>query len=142
MKKKRIAFRGSAYNSHYLWTHPWEIVDHYWRQLKYFIQRGLYGYADEDWWSIDYYLSGWMPTAIRQYKKGMGHPGSLKTMNDWKKILETMARGFEAEKAIQDCVWFHPKKTKKDNDNRFKKLEKEYNDGMKLFIKYLPNLWD
>lgn len=132
---KRIAFSASGYNKQYLLTHPWELVEHYWNQLRYFVQRGLYGYADEDWWSINYYLSQWLPSAIRKVGTGHGYPGrgTANTAEKWKAICEKMAKGFEAHYKIQD------KFPKKPELERLQKVEAE---GMKLFIKWFGNLWD
>jgi hypothetical protein len=49
---KRILISKSPYNLKYNLTHPWTIITHYWRELKYFVQRGLYGYADDSVWSF------------------------------------------------------------------------------------------
>jgi hypothetical protein len=45
--------------------HPTEMYS----EVKWFIQRGKRGWADRDVWSLDYYLNGWMPEALRHLKK-------------------------------------------------------------------------
>ena len=50
--------------------HPIEMY----REVKYFIQRGRRGWSDRDAWSLDYYLTSWMPEAlgyIRKHKHGV-----------------------------------------------------------------------
>jgi len=136
MKKKRIAF------TWYLnWRYPIEAIKDLFWQTKYFIQRGLYGYADEDWWGLDDYLSTWLPNALRQYgKRGMSYPGTgeANTPEKWKAILEKMARGFEAQKKQDDITWNKTKNFK----TQYKKLQKEFEEGMKLFTKWYGHLWD
>lgn len=36
--------------------------------IKYFIQRGRRGWANCDTWSLDSYLNGWLPSALRYLK--------------------------------------------------------------------------
>ena len=137
MIKNRIAFNGSGYNKQYLFTHPWVVVVHYWRELKYFVQRGLYGYSDSDWWGLDYYLSQWMPSALRRFKrKGHLYPGYglANTYKKWGEILEKMAQGFEASEKIGGYAY--------KGTTRLQKLQKQQKEGLKLFIQYFDNLWD
>ncbi len=120
----------------------WEFITKgMWREIKWFFQRGKRGYAEEDCWSLDNYLISWLPQAIRELKKNIhGHPISdeVKNTNDWKRILEKIARGFESKRKQENITW---KKTK-DFDSKYKELQKEFEEGMKLFTKYFQNLWD
>lgn len=135
IKKRRIAFRGLGYNKKYLLYHPWVIVDHYLSQFRYFIQRGLYGYADEDWWSLDGYLEQWMPSALKHLKYGHGYPGigSANTYKKWQLIVQKMIDGFEAGYYLSENF---PSK------NRFEILFSKQKEGLKLFIKHFNDLWD
>ena len=90
------------------------------RKIKWFIQRGHRGYADCELWSIDLYLSGWLPSAIRKMRdksdawpielacESISRGNSQKRNNkpltrqqeerlnkEWKRILTKIARGFE-----------------------------------------------
>lgn len=132
----RIAFEPHGYNTKYLLTHPWELVIYYGRELKYFIQRGLYGYADNDWWSIDYYLSQWMPSAVRKVGAGHGYPGrgEANTPQKWKAICEKIAKGFEASYKISEYDY--------KGSMEMQKLQKQQQEGLKLFVRWFDSLWD
>lgn len=98
--------------------------------IKWFIQRGKRGWADCDTWSLDWYLSEWMPKAIRHLKDtSNAHPPTM-TFRQWKYILELIARGFEADFKMKDEII---------DDKR---LQKRKERGLKLFIKYYDNLWE
>lgn len=134
-KKIRIAFEPPYYNSRYLLTHPWEIITHYWRQTKWFIQRGLYGYSDRDLWGLDYYLSTWLQTALRYYAHGSGYPGygEASTYEKWGTIVNKIADGFKASYEMDDFC---------DSAEKRAKLQKKIDEGMKLFIKWYGHFWD
>lgn len=128
--------------------HPWEaLVRRPLREIKWFWQRGRRGYADCDAWSIGSYLNSWMPQAIRSLKSGHGVPGFLVSDFDsskeqldaaydtWQYYLETMARGFEAQRKMDECeIEF--------GTHAWKAAEKEAEKGMSLFAKHYMALWD
>ncbi len=116
----------------------WEWPGDRLREIKWFIQRGRRGYADRDLWSLDWYLSDWMPKALRQLKKHhMGYPGmeGANTDSEWKAILEKMAIGFEASNKQNEMVIPPTSKT-------YKKLQKQIDEGLNLFVKWYGSLWD
>ena len=130
MKRKRVAF------TWYLnWRYPIESIRDLFKQTKYFFQRGWYGYADCDLWSLDSYLSEWMPRAIRYFKTAYGYPGfgAANTYKKWKQILEKIARGFEANYKLTNGF--------STNIKVIERLRKKETDGMKLFVKYFGHLW-
>lgn len=103
------------------------------KEVKYFFQRGIRGWCDRDLWSIDYYLCYIIPPMLRKYNKiRSGYPHFL-TDKQWGKIIKTMADGFEAMKIIDNEF---------PSDKEEKELEKKFNEGMKLFVKYFRHLWD
>lgn len=107
------------------------------KNIKWFIQRGKRGYSDSDLWSLDWYLCTWMPEALREMKRmAHGHPGSLKSVREWKQILEKIALGFEGQRHLQEMDY--------DIDNKVKttKYQKDYEEGMELFTKWFRHLWD
>ena len=136
MKKIRIAFEKPGYNTGYLITHPWKIIIHYWDELVDCVERGLYGYARRDYWGLNWYLSTWLPSALRMFKKGAGYPGlgRANTFEKWQALLEEMAKGFEADKKIADFDYKKP--------GELEKLVAVQQKGLKLFIKWYDNLWD
>lgn len=94
------------------------------RELKWFIQRGRRGWANCDVWSLDTYLSGWLPSALRHLKEtkhgvpigcvdsgdrdGCGNSseaGMKRAEARWNAILDTMIAGFEAAQRIQDGIY-------------------------------------
>ena len=111
---------------HYLRPRTW------YNPFKYFIQRGLRGYAGCDHWSVDNYLNDLIPGLIRDLKNhlhsipmGMGVP-------EWEAILEEIAIGFEAGNKIDDCF----------ETAEIKALEAKFDRGMELFVKHYRSLWD
>ena len=140
MKKKRLAFHGSGFYWKYALTHPWEEIKHWIREIKWFIQRGLYGWADSDSWGLDWYLSTWLPSALRKYKTGSGFPGygTANTYKKWGNILEKMAKGFEAHLKVDDIEFTNSKHFQKE----IKKLQKIEKEGLQLFVEYFGYLWN
>lgn len=103
-------------------------------EIKWFFQRGIRGYADCDMWSIDYYISRWLPKALMDLRKSkIGHPAIVKDLKTWRKILKEMAAGFEADYDSEENYVSRRKELAAQ-----KKLEK----SLKLFSKYYKNLWD
>lgn len=130
-QRVRIAFTG-----YINWRYPVDAIGTIYRQIKWFIQRGLYGYADCDWWGLSWYLSQWMPSALRKYRRGIGYPGygRANTHKKWVEITEKMAKAFEAQNKLADITdWNSPER---------KQLEKEWEEGMRLFVRWYPHLWD
>ena len=111
-------------------------------EVKWAWQRVFRGYDDRWNWGLYHHLQEIIPKCVRSMKKHhIGCPGSLfdsknKKNNCWKwsKILEKIAKGFEAKQKISDNYLFKGK--------RFEKLDRKQKEGMKLFVKYFDNLWD
>lgn len=117
------------YNYAYYFTCPWKYVAHIAFGLKYFYQRGRYGYSEQDVWGLDWYLAHWLPKALRELKdQSHGYPVG-QTPNRWGKKLEIMAQGFEAAQQVQDYTLD-------------KKQIKVFKRGMKLFSEHFFSLWD
>lgn len=144
-------YKPKFHEKYFLWP-LWRI----WRRataipwkIKWFIQRGKRGYADCDIWSIDWYLSSWLPKALRKLKEiSGGCPQELwdSTKKDnecwkWNAILEEITQGFEAYRSICDLEFMrdnYDEKAKKKERELHKKFEK----GLELFKKYYFHLWD
>lgn len=94
--------------------------------IKYFAQRGRRGWADCDTWSLDYYLDGWLPDALRHLKKtkhgtpmGMfptepeyidetGNPTEAAheiAIARWDATMDKMIAAFEANRRIDDGLY-------------------------------------
>jgi hypothetical protein len=93
-------------------------------RVKHFIQRGRRGWADCDTWSLDDYLSGIMPDALRylRYHKhglpsdmftpddfdpmgGTTDTGMLRGHERWHAVLDKIIAGFEAQKKLNEGVY-------------------------------------
>ncbi len=112
------------------------------RDARAFWQRGKRGYADRDCWDLSGYLSSWMPEALRTMtdKKqggGNGYPGvkGAETFSKWNKIVDRMARGFEADRILQDEMIDR-------RTPRGRKLMRQRKKAFKLFEKWYDALWD
>lgn len=114
-------------------THPWEILTDVPRQVLrticWYRQRMIYGYADCDLWSLDWYLLTWLPSAIRWLRdNGHGYPGrdeeGGRTAEEWNATLTRMADGLEANLRSMD-----------DHG------EPDY-AALELLVKWFFHLWD
>lgn len=142
-----------GWNYKHVLTHPWIILTETYMRTKWFLQRGWRGYSDRDNWSIDSYLNLWMPTALRNLKRGPGYPVDMMPMeyqlsgNDiptevcdaaykrWQDTLENMAKGFEAAAALSEEI------PMPDSPRRIQ-LEREMELGLRLFAEHYFSLWD
>lgn len=104
-------------------------------ECRSFVERGLYGYAREDLFSLDTYLTTWMPAALRALKDGHSYP-SESTSEEWAGILEKMALGFEAHETIANLDYDFKDKAAEAE------LEATTKEGMDLFVKWYGALWD
>ena len=126
---------GGFYNYAAYAYKPWEYVGDLYLQAKWFVQRGLRGYSDEDTWSLDHYLASWMPQALRQLKQNShGHPDGM-TYAGWQTRLRKMADGFEAAHALNATMrdW---------STKEGRALQRKFQQGMKLFQEHYFKLWD
>jgi hypothetical protein len=126
---------GSSYNYAYYFIHPWKLVKDWYRQTKWFIQRGYRGYADCDVWSIDWYLTDWLPAALHQLEDNkIGYPCGM-TAKGWRICLAKMTDGFIAAREIQEMKY-------KYKSSQERAAWRRFNRGMKLFRKHFFDLWD
>jgi hypothetical protein len=126
---------GGDYNYAYYFIHPWKLIEDWYDQAKWFIQRGYRGYADCDVWSIDWYLTKWMPRALRTLRDSKyGHPCGM-THKGCRTRLEKMADGFDAAREIQEMTHKY-----KSGDER--RAWRRFNKSMKLFHEHFFSLWD
>lgn len=111
-------------------------------RIKYFYQRGKRGYADEDCWAIDWYLSSWLPDALETMinkKKGGGNSypgvGKANTSQKWNAIVRDIAEGFRADYQLKNSI-INP------TTIRGRRLVEKRKKGFALFIKWYDYLWD
>ena len=111
-------------------------------EIKWAWQRVFRGFDDRVYWGLYNHLEWIIPKVVRWMKKNHhGCPSNLydKTRKGnecwkWTEILEKIAKGFESAEKIDNKFLFKGK--------RFEKLNKQYKEGMKLFVRYFRNLWD
>ena len=103
-----------------------------------FIQRGKKGWSYPDTWSFDCYLTDIIIGGLKHLRKyAHGYPvmKNINSNRQWKGILQKIINGFEAYKKISNWSIYYKKST-------YKKLNKKFKEGMKLFVKYYGALWD
>lgn len=143
------------------WWNHWFSPKTYYRWLKYKIQRGNRGWADCDTWSLDDYLSEWLPDAITHLKKHThGHPDQL-TQEAWAEILDKIAEGFRGYRRASEGLYeeelgpfplhelndmYKPNFLCEQRINKTTEFEKRdmklFDEGMTLFVKHFGDLWD
>ena len=147
------------------WWRYWFSPSSYYYWVKYKTQRANRGWADCDTWSLDYYLSQWLPDALTHLKKHThGHHCDL-TEESWSSILDEMIRGFRAKNRIDDVLYEdelgpypisssedflkdinNPSKELTERYEKSRELEKRdqavFDRGMKLFAEHFQSLWD
>jgi len=117
----------------WLLTHPWEIITNVFPGILHAIywhwERSIYGFADCDLWSLDWYLLTWLPGALRQLRdNGHGYPGTDeeggRTPEEWDATLTRMADGLEQN--LRDF----------DSNNKLNYT------ALELLAKHFFDLWD
>ncbi len=99
------------------------------KRIKWFIQRGTRGYADCDTWSLDSYIAGWLPSALRQFAdEAFSHPIGT-PMGKWKKTLRDIATNLEKAHDYLDLAKdYSPKKATKAKNKALTLLKKHWFD--------------
>lgn len=122
----------------YTLTHPWKGIEHIGYDIKYAYQRVVRGYDDRVSWSIDYYLNKNMPLWLKELKSAKGTPCSFcldcyETSNrkEWEEVLDKMILGFESAEKMDNVY----------NEEELNELDKQFQEGMALFVKYYHALW-
>ena len=124
-------------------------------RIKWFIQRGLRGWADCDWWNMDSYLVGIIIPMLKRFRGDThGYPCGL-TEKKWDSLLGEMIEGFEAaERVINDEYYKEVsgdsvEAIKNASDEEIKQWsamniadQKLFSRKGKLFIKHFFGLWD
>lgn len=126
------------------------------REIKWFFQRGIRGWADCDCWSFDNHLNKIIIAGLKRLKEDhQGCPSDLwdgGAVNQecwkWYFILDEMIQGFQAAEIITNghCMYFSETpegmfEYKLDKE-QLENLSKKYKRGMELFAEYHLNLWD
>lgn len=154
---------GYRLGSSYWWKHYLDPATYYY-YFKYKIQRANRGWADCDTWSLDIYLSEWLPDALRHLKKTKhGVPCDMFKETDdtsnneciedvakrWDNVMDKMILAFEANLRIIDLSyedelgpWDNSKERFEKTQELIKRDEQIFEEGMELFVKHFSSLWD
>jgi len=130
-------------------------------KVKQFWQRGLRGWAISDTWSLDDYLSGWVPEAVEKLRSrnigipmevtdADGHPMYQVTLDDsdespawksreaiWDDVLGRIRDGFIAHRLLCDSYACTPR-----GRELFEELKAIQDEGLLLFAYNFSSLWD
>ena len=114
-----------------LWFERTKFVNpkEWYRQIKWFIQRGKRGYSDQDLWNADSHIARTVLAFIEMNR--MGYPMGL-TEKRWAKILE-------------EIKWLMQEVDSSTPDYELMKTEAyqtRYKKANALFAKYWHNMWD
>lgn len=116
------------------WTRPRRLRDLR-REIRWGIQRWRRGFSDRDVWNLDSYVARVVSGGVRQLITELhGWPGEPMTFEEWKGILDTIATGFEAHLALDDVPY--------GDDDRRADLERQWQEGSRLFVEWFGGLWD
>ena len=114
--------------SYYL-LRPWEFFKDTYREIRSFLQRGYRGYADNDIWGLDEYLSRVISETTEYLAKNTSSYPDGMTFGNWKKILRQISKDIQ----VKDYY-----KTEKEQLQSYAKRQ----EALKLFVKYFNYLWD
>lgn len=104
-------------------------------EIKWFFNRGKKGYADIDMWNFDEYIARLIKeNCFILAEEHHGYPNSL-TDDKWKQILLDISFGFGSYLEMRSGIY-------ETKDAEFKRLKKEYKNGLKLFSEYHQYIWD
>jgi hypothetical protein len=123
-----------------------------WRMLKRFVQRGARGWADEDVWSFDYYLTDVIVGGLHHIMQtSHGVPAAFwdsggdyeEHKRRWHAALNTMIQGFGARRAIMNDEFMEkqPDGEWTVNHEKLAELQRQADEGMKLFVAHFDALW-
>jgi len=138
MKKlpKRTLLDEIRYYGFYVW---WNFLTDLKWKIPNLIHRAYYGWGKADTWDFDYYLAKIISEGITYLKKDKsGIPCDLAEKYDDKTAiikrderLDKMIRAFKLH-----LIWVDRDRVLTEEE------EKEYQEGLELFIKYMGDLWD
>jgi hypothetical protein len=153
MEKNNIYFSYSWKNPKGLWYNICFVP----KAIKYFIQRGIRGYSDQDVWNLDMHLARVMHGSITKLQANKnGCPWDIPS-DEYGKALKDILIGLEAYREIQDDTFLEDCMEANDNKEDLlcpaklevekykeevaKRMEK-FNKAMDLLKQYYCYLWD
>lgn len=140
----------------YLYDKPMD----FFREIKWFIQRGRRGFADCDAWTLDNYLSKVIYKSILHLKENQnGYIDENLSKKEYDEILDKIIYAFHTAELISNGTYFYLSTYENKlhdyiyHKEKFKELKidivvmswddcKRYETGWDLFKKYYFSLWD
>jgi len=136
-----------------------------WRIITTIIKWIFTGYCSASLWNLDNYLITVIIQRLKMFRKAkrVGYPAEFNGKDEWNNILDQMIDGFEimrdqsiSDKAFdiidktntsaKDIVLDIPSRLSDEERAQIIKAEKEQHISdmltLRLFVKYLKNLWD
>lgn len=117
-------------------------------EIRFFCERGIYGWSSRDAWDISACLNKIIPEMILHLKeKKQGVPsvflspynpteeGLAEGERKFNKVLDEIVAGFEAQKRIQDRVWTRNMREENLRDQH------TFENGIGLLAAYYDCLW-
>jgi hypothetical protein len=93
-------------------------------------ERAKRGWAVEDTWNLDSYLSHVLADALKEIRDYPGHPGSVEA-EEWKAIVEQMIAGFAAWRDHNDL------ETAEEDAAAYEKVQA----SLRLMTEWFGHLW-
>jgi len=122
-----------------------DIKSHY-RQIKWFIQRGRYGWSPYDCWNLCYYLAKIISESTEYLKDNhMAYPGNGTTDEEWTEILEQISKYFAKVNNVEtvyDNVDYRDKKALVKAHTEETKMLEEALKGFDILKKWFYYLGD
>ena len=133
---------GGSYNYAYYFICPWKLLEDWYYNIKWFIQRGKRGYSDSDVWGWYSYMAHINVVALEQLaNRRFGHPCGM-TMRGWTTRLLKMADGFQAILDEEEDYTSYKKLTRKAHLALIRSRQTRFRRGLALYAKCFLNLWD
>jgi len=111
------------------------IIRSFYLKIKYAHQRVFRGYDDNAKWDLSHTLA----EIIRDVTYDMAENINVFPIKlgekKWREILEQISFGFGSYLEMDSGNYLY-------TDKEYKNLDKDFNKGLKLFVKYYRDLWD
>lgn len=104
------------------------------REIKAFYQRGMYGYADCDLWSLGNYLAEWIPSALTDLEVQGGKVVDFQDLD-----FEKMRRGFRT--IIEEDEVMISGRVFEEYLAEMQELADRSEDDLIYFVKNIRKLW-
>ena len=147
----------SKYRDIYSWCYRNSNPVGWYREVKYFIQRGARGYSDRDLWSVSDFFRGTILKGLKEFKRKYrdGYPACFANKHNdekqatekWENVLQDMIDGLDyiTTDHVDTELWadYFEKKiiTREQYLKESEKLYKEAEQKAGLFIKYIQAIW-